>query len=141
MFKVKIVRQEAIQPKRITKHAAGLDCFAPYDFIIPSGTRMMINLGFAVELPPSTCGLLKSCSGLAIQFGLDVMAGVIDSDYRGEIIVLLFNAGSKPVVFKRGNKICQLIVVPILLDFKLIPFESDELLSTTYRGNAGLGAL
>ena len=140
MFKVKLNRQEIVPPRRVTKYAAGLDCFAPYDMTVPC-TRMLVNLGFSLELPTNTCGLLKPCSGLAVQYGLDILAGVIDSDYRGEVKVLLHNTGDKPIYFKRGDKICQLLVVPCFTDYHLIPFESDELLSTTYRGTAGFGAL
>lgn len=141
MFKVKLTRQEIIPPRRVTKYAAGLDCFAPYDFLIPSGCKMLINLGFALELQTNTVGLLKTCSGLALKYSLEVMAGVIDSDYRGDVSVLLCNAGENPITFKRGDKICQLLVVPCYTDYHLIPFDSDEQLSTTYRGTAGFGAL
>ena len=141
MFKVKLLQPYAIVPKRVTKYAAGLDCFSPFKFVLDAGERMLVKLGFALELQTNTVGLLKPCSGLALRYGLDVQAGVIDSDYRGEVCVLLYNTGRNQISFEQGDKICQLLVVPCFTDFHLIPLDSDEQLSTTYRGNAGFGAL
>ena len=78
MFKVKIVKQEGIVPKRVTKYAAGLDCFSPFDVEMKSHTKLLLPLGFALELQTNTCGILKACSGLAVKYGLEVLAGVID---------------------------------------------------------------
>lgn len=138
MFKVKQLRPTAIMPKRATPFSAGLDFFTPIDFIMAPGSRILIATGFAVEIPTNCYGRLASTSRLSWEFGIEVGAGVIDSDYRGEVKVLLYNHGDTSVTLHRGDKIAQLIVSPIIISCAVV---TDAALSSTIRGTRGFGEM
>lgn len=113
---------------------ARLDCGMQTAFI---GQRIVIDTGFAVEIPRGFVGLICSRSGLAAKHGVIVLnaPGVIDSDYRGELKAILYNSGDVRYDIKHGDRIAQLVVVPCLA----IPgIESD--LDETLRGDGGLGS-
>ena len=100
--------------------AAGLDLIAavPADRpveLVP-GARALIPTGIAIALPPGTEGQIRPRSGLAIRHGITVLnsPGTVDSDYRGELQVILVNLGSEPFVIQRGTRVAQLVIAPIL---------------------------
>jgi len=100
--------------------AAGLDLIAavPADRpveLVP-GARALIPTGIAIALPPGTEGQIRPRSGLAIRHGITVLnsPGTVDSDYRGELQVILVNLGSEPFVIQRGMRVAQLVIAPIL---------------------------
>ncbi|WP_197484155.1 dUTP diphosphatase [Halioglobus sp. HI00S01] len=97
-------------PKRGSEHAAGFDLQAAHAAEIPPGGRCLIKTGFAVRLPDGHYGRIAPRSGLALKHGLDVMAGVIDIDYIGDIGVLLYNTTADPFEIGEGDRIAQLIV-------------------------------
>jgi len=101
-----------------------------------SGQRALIATGLAASIPVGFYGRVAPRSGLATKQGLDVMAGVIDADYRGEIRCLLYNAGDEPIVLPAQTKICQLIIEKIITPTAVW---SDEI-SKTDRGSGGFGS-
>ncbi len=96
-----------------TKLSAGYDLSAITAGIIEPGKRQLVSTGIYLNLNVGTFGLIKSRSGLSCR-GIDVGAGVIDSDYRGEVKVLLCNNGEVPFEFVAGDRIAQLIIMPHL---------------------------
>ncbi|WP_313453498.1 dUTP diphosphatase [Stutzerimonas nitrititolerans] len=100
------------------------------------GERVLVPTGFAWAIPNGFVGLVRPRSGLANREGLDVMAGVIDSDYRGEVQVLLVNHGDRPVVIGYGGRIAQLVIVAHRNDTLV---EADSL-TETQRGHFGFGS-
>lgn len=117
---------------------AGADLYTPRDLHVPVGGAATIPLGFAMAVPDGYVGLVCPRSGLANRHGITVSnaPGVVDSGYRGEMIVLLTNHGDQPVEFIRGDRIAQLVVVPI----SWAQFKSVEHLATSERGTGGLGS-
>jgi len=97
-------------PTRGSEFAAGLDLQAAEHTVIEPGQRTLIKTGFAVQLPEGHYGRIAPRSGLAYKQGIDVLAGVIDIDYRGGIGVILLNTSHETFTANVGDKIAQLIV-------------------------------
>ena len=123
-------------PSRATKSSAGLDLWSIEDVEIPTGDWCACRTGLAVEIPFGSYGRIAPRSGMAVKLGIDVLAGVIDSDYRGEIICLLINHGNKLASIKKGERIAQLIVEKIAV---LDPEWTSELEGSD-RGDKGFGS-
>lgn len=129
-------------PAYQTAHAAGLDLLAAVPAASPvkiaPGERAMIPTGIAVALPPGYEGQIRPRSGIAIRHGVTVLnsPGTIDSDYRGEIQVILVNLGSESFEIRRGTRIAQMIVAPIL-QVKIVESVS---LDSTGRESGGFGS-
>jgi dUTP pyrophosphatase len=129
-------------PARQSAEAAGLDLSAatPEDapITLAPGERALIPTGFAVELPAGFEGQVRPRSGLAHKYGITVLnaPGTVDSDYRGEIGVLLVNLSKKPFVISRGERIAQLVVTR----FEPVEIVEREELSGTSRGEKGFGS-
>lgn len=126
----------AVLPKRGSALAAGLDLCAIEDVEIQPKQRALARTGLAVAIPPGFYGRVAPRSGLAVKQGLDVLAGVIDSDYRGEICCVLYNTGDEVIVLPAGTKICQLILEQIITPEAA--WVSD--LDVTARGAGGFGS-
>lgn len=123
-------------PIRESPNAAGLDLKSAYDVIVPKRGRCLIKTDLAVKLPPNCYGRIAPRSGLAYNHFIDVGAGVIDADYRGNIQVLLFNHSENDYYVKRGDKIAQLICEVIIYpDIKQVTE-----LDSTARGAQGFGS-
>ncbi|MFV0279652.1 MAG: dUTP diphosphatase [Rhodoblastus sp.] len=122
--------------------AAGLDLAcalgASEKIVIEPGARMIVPTGFRMELPCGYEAQVRPRSGLAANHGVTVLntPGTIDSDYRGEIKVILYNAGDEPFRLKRGMRIAQLVVAPIVQ----VGLELVERLSDTTRADGGFGS-
>jgi len=130
------LHQNAILPSRSTPGAAGYDLCAIDNFVVNPGARVVVPTGISVELPQGTYGRIAPRSGLAVKHGLDVLAGVIDPDYRGEIKVVLFNSDTRvPYVIRPGYRIAQLI-----LENFTIADVVEAPLSETNRGESGFGS-
>lgn len=124
-------------PKQATEGAAGFDLQSAIPSItIHSGQIVKIPTGFAWSVPFGRVGMIRPRSGLAARYGIDVLAGVIDADFRGEVIVLLVNHGDIPVHISEGDRIAQMVVQPCMVG---VTVESDVLPSTE-RGNGGFGS-
>src|SRR5690348_8490750 len=126
----------AVLPGRGSALAAGLDLCSIEDLSIGSKQRVMARTGLAVAIPPGFYGRVAPRSGLAVNKGLDVLAGVIDSDYRGEICCLLYNTSDTAISLSAGSKVCQLIVEKIITPKAVWAQDLDE----TARGAGGFGS-
>ena len=98
-------------PIRATTGSAGYDLRTLEDFTLVPGQRLLVKTGITFEdAHTDLVGFIKPKSGLAYKYGIDVLAGVIDSDYRDDIGVILINHGEKSVTFKAGNAVAQLVM-------------------------------
>jgi len=136
VIQVKAVRAGAQLPMRATPWAAGADLYAIEPFQLGPGERKLIPTGLAVEIPLGYYGRIAPRSGLAVKYGLDTLAGVRDSDYRGEVKVLLINLGDSAVEINGGERIAQLIIEPTAQG--RFTWAAD-LIETT-RGDGGFGS-
>jgi dUTP pyrophosphatase len=125
-------------PKYETDGSAGLDLRADEPFSLAPGERRLVPTGLAMELPPGHEGQVRARSGLAVKHGIALVnaPGTIDSDYRGEVKVLLVNLGQAPVAFARGERIAQLVVAPVAR----ARVELVEDLEGSARGAGGFGS-
>lgn len=123
-------------PLRSTPHAAGADLFAAEEAELAPGERRLIGTGIRLAIPEGHVGLIWPRSGLAVRIGIDTMAGVIDSDYRGEVKVLLVNHGDDPFRIGRGDRIAQLLVQRV----ETVQYFRCGELPETQRGENGFGS-
>ncbi len=129
-------------PKAATSGSVGADLHAAVekDLTIEPGDRAAVPTGIAVAIPSGYEGQVRGRSGLARRFGLTLpnAPGTIDSDYRGEIQVLLLNAGREPVTIQRGDRIAQLVISPVATP-EWEEVNSLDALGPTARGPHGFG--
>lgn len=126
----------AIMPTRAHDTDAGLDLYATEDILVPCfGSSVIIDTGVHVQLPPNTAGMLKSKSGLNVKHGI-TSEGVIDVGYTGSIVVKLYNHSDTAYIVHRGDKISQLVIVPVVIP----PIKVVDRLEETERGNGGFGS-
>ena len=139
-IRVKIMREGARLPAYGSTEAAGADLHACLEvpLTIEPGQTVFVPTGIALEVPKHCAGLVYARSGLACKRGLAPAnkVGVIDSDYRGEIFVVLFNHGSVAQTIENGERIAQLIITPVLQP----AYEMAQDLSDTSRGEGGFGS-
>lgn len=114
---------------------AGADIYAIEDHLIPAGKREMIRTGLMVAFDPGRYLEIRSRSGLAVKNGLIVMTGTVDANYRGEIKVVLFNTSDQDYQVKVGDRIAQMVILPIFTPI----FEDVLELPPTERGEGGMG--
>lgn len=136
----KKLNKNAIKPCYGSEYAAGADLYACMDdtVVIGAGITEFIHTGIAVELPAGTVGLVYARSGLACKKGIAPAnkVGVIDCDYRGEIMVALHNHSNQAVSIEPGERIAQMVVAPYIPAV----YEETEELSDTVRGEGGFGS-
>lgn len=125
----------AYMPERAHSTDAGADLRTPHDVIIMPQGSAVIDTGVHIELPQNTVGMIKSKSGLNVKHGI-TSEGVVDVGYTGSIVVKLYNHSEKPYFFNAGDKISQLVVMPILTP----TFEQVDEFEKTERGNNGFGS-
>jgi dUTP pyrophosphatase len=125
-------------PRHQTDGAAGMDLRADEPVDLAPGERRLVPTGLAVAIPPGWEGQVRPRSGLALRHGLGIVnaPGTIDSDYRGEVGVILVNWGGQPVHLARGERIAQLVVAPVA---RAVLREVDALPGTG-RGGGGFGS-
>ena len=137
---VKQLRPDAVVPRYMTDHAAGLDLCAALDAPVELAprTRAMIATGLALEIPPGYEGQVRPRSGLAHKHGVTLVnsPGTIDADYRGPVNVLVINHGHEVVTIAPGDRIAQLVIAPVSRAELIVV---DEL-SETKRGDGGFGS-
>ena len=126
-------------PTRGSALSAGFDLYCDADFEIAPGHRHLVSTGIALEIPgDGAYGRITPRSGLAVKHGIQVGAGVVDADYRGEVKALLFNHGSDTFSAKAGDRIAQLIIERCKMpDVTVV---TDRALSATERGTSGFGS-
>ena len=125
----------AIAPKRAHDTDAGLDLYATEDRIVEAKDAAIFHTGVHVELPPGCAGLIVSKSGLNVKNGI-TSTGLIDEGYSGEIVVKLYNHGGRDFTVNRGDKISQLVILPV----KYEPVEIVDEIGSGERGEAGFGS-
>lgn len=135
-MKIQLLTPDARIPVRGSEKAAGIDLHASEDCVINPQERRLVSTGIAVALPPYSYGRVAPRSGLAVKNGIDVLAGVVDEDYRGEVKVALINHGSEPFVISKGDRIAQFIVESITRPV----IEVVDNLEETTRGVGGFGS-
>jgi dUTP pyrophosphatase len=138
--RIKKIDDRAIVPTYGSEYSAGADLYALLDEkteIMPHETKF-IHTGISVEIPEGYCGLIFARSSMGAKRGLAPAnkVGVIDADYRGEIMVTLHNHSEKPATVEQGERIAQLAIVPFLK----AEFEESDELSDTVRGTGGFGS-
>lgn len=136
MIKVKKLHPDAKLPQRVNWSDAGADLSCVEPFTLAPGERKLVSTGLSIEIPEGYYGRIAPRSGLGFKHGVDVMAGVADSLYRGEYKVLLVNLGDAEIAFQAGDRIAQLIIEKI----GLFSFKWAEELSDTSRGDKGFGS-
>ncbi len=134
-MKVKKIALSAILPTKHHADDAGWDLYSVEDGLIPPGQTNAIRTGLSVEIPQGWYGQVKTRSSYGVR-GLIVTAGVIDSPYRGEIKVVLINTGNVESRYKAGDKIAQLLLLPV----PEVEWEEVTELNNTKRGANGFGS-
>lgn len=143
---VRLVHPTARPPQRMTAGSAGFDLYAAQSLTIPptrcepDGSaevgRALVSTGIVLQLPPGTVGRIASRSGLSAKANLEVGAGWIDSDYRGILMVEMKNFSSKPYHVSEGDRIAQLVVLPVVNARISVVADTAE----TARGVSGFGS-
>jgi dUTP pyrophosphatase len=136
---VRRLRPEAVVPERAYDGDAGLDLAACEQVVLEPGERAVVPTGLAVAIPPGYAGFVQPRSGLAARYGLTIVntPGLVDSGYRGEVLVVLLNTDREQAfTVEPGMRIAQLVVMPVPA---LEPVEVEEL-PETERGARGYGS-
>lgn len=139
-IRIKKLQQEAIMPTYGSAFSAGADLYVcePEAITIPAGKTALLHTGLAFELPEGYVGLIFARSSLGTKRGLAPAnkVGVIDADYRGEVMISLHNHSAADQVIEPKERVAQMVIVPFLK----AQFEIAENLSDTVRGNGGFGS-
>jgi dUTP pyrophosphatase len=139
-LKIQKIHPRVGLPKYESDGAAGMDlrAFLDEDVTVPPAGRVKIPTGLKIEIPGGFEGQVRPRSGLAINSGLTVLnsPGTIDSDYRGDLDIILINLGEKNVIIKDGQRIAQLVIAPVS---RAVITEADTL-EETKRGSGGFGS-
>lgn len=140
IINLKKVNENAVIPTRGSEFAAGYDLYACIDenIVVKAGETVKVPTGIAVEIPEGYAGLVYARSGLATKKGLAPAnkVGVVDADYRGEILVFIHNHSNNDAVIEVKERIAQLVVTPFLS----VEFNEVSELSETVRGEGGFGS-
>ena len=133
----RLAENELPLPQYATELSSGMDLRAAEDYTIAPGGRVAVRTGLQLAIPRDCEGQVRMRSGLALRHGLIVpnAPGTIDSDFRGELKVLVMNLGSETVELARGERIAQLVISPVV---RVTPVEVGEL-PPTARGAGGFG--
>lgn len=140
-IKIKKLKDNAIIPTKSTDEAAAFDLYAIEDFVVGCYRIVKAKTGISVEIPKGYCAVIRPRSGLASKYGIVISSsGIVDSDYRGEWIVPLYNNAGSNISsyyeFAAGDRIAQFLILPVP-EVELV--ESDEL-NVTNRDSAGFGS-
>lgn len=136
-MKIKLVNEYAQLPTRGSKDAAGLDLYCPFHIKVTADSQKKIPLGVAVEIPKGHMGLLVPRSSMSkTPLRCTNSVGIIDADYRGELSIAYENVSCNDYMIFRGDRIAQLIIVPIAV----VDVEEAQTLSETERGAGGYGS-
>lgn len=134
---IKFLTEDAHMPSRAKFSDAGNDLYSnDVRFTLLPGQRRLVPTGIAAAIPDGFVGYIKPRSGLAHKHGIDVLGGVIDAGYRGEIGVILINHGTQPVTFEQDDRIAQLVVQPVAA----VTFTGVTELPASERAGGGFGS-
>jgi len=139
---IKIIRLHSFDlplPAYMTSGSVGMDIYAAndQDIVLPIGARALVPTGFALALPEGWEAQIRPRSGLALKYGLTLLntPGTVDSDYRGEIKVIVINLGDQEYIVKRGERIAQMVFGKI----EKVNLLEEENIDKTERGTGGFG--
>jgi len=135
-IKFKKLNPETTLPSYAHETDAGFDLYSCEDYVLKPGERHIFTTGLTSEIPDGYFVVIKPRSGLAVKAGIDVLAGIIDSGYRGEWGVVLINLGTGPYEFKKGDKIAQ----GILLKYEQAELKEVKEISGSERKANGFGS-
>ncbi|KAL7741762.1 hypothetical protein ACLKA6_000371 [Drosophila palustris] len=130
------ITANALEPVRGSEKAAGFDLRSAYDLVVPARGKAIVKTDLQVQVPEGSYGRVAPRSGLAVKNFIDVGAGVVDEDYRGNLGVVLFNHADVDFEVKRGDRIAQFICERIFYP----ELEQVDKLEDTVRGEAGFGS-
>jgi dUTP pyrophosphatase len=133
---VKKLVDNAVTPARGSEGAAGYDLSSVVDIKVPALGRVAVSTGLSIRVPDGTYGRISPRSGLAYKYGIDVLAGVLDFDYTGEVIVILYNTTDRDYIIYAGDRVAQLILEKIETPDVAIVLELED----TARGAGGFGS-
>lgn len=136
ILKIKKLHVDAKMPSYAHHDDAGFDLFSLENCKVKVGERVAVPTGIAMEIPEGFVGLIWDKSGLAVKHGINTIAGVVDSSYRGEVVVALVNNGESDYTFEKGHKVAQMIIQKK----ETVQFEEVKELSDTVRGAGGFGS-
>ena len=136
-LRFKKLLNSAKTPKKGSLYAAGYDLYSPIETILHPGNRSLIKTGISIDIPNNLYGRIAPRSGLAFKYGINTLAGVIDSDYTGDIGVILYNTGKEAYKINKGDKIAQIIFTKIENNFEFIEINN---IKKTDRSNKGYGS-
>jgi len=146
VLRIKLADPGARVPTKMTSGSAGLDLYAAESVVVPPTRcepdgraevgRALVSAGIMIELPSGTVGRIAARSGLSVRSNIETGAGWIDSDYRGLVMVELKNLSSKPYLVQQGDRVAQLVVLPVVEVEAEVVADLEE----TARGPAGFGS-
>jgi dUTP pyrophosphatase len=135
-LRIQKILPEAKIPASPYRGDAGMDIFSVEEVSIAPGEKAAIKTGLKLAIPEGYAGFVWDKSGLAVKHHIKTMAGVIDSNYRGELMIVLTNLGKEPYLVEKGSKIAQLIAAPIAVPEVV----EEEINDETERGEGGFGS-
>jgi dUTP pyrophosphatase len=136
VVKVKLIDDSAKTPTKSNITDAGFDLSSVENTVIAPQSRKTVKTGVSLEMPDTMAGLIWPRSGLSVKSGIDVLAGVIDAGYRGEIMVCLYNTSQDVVEIKHGDRIAQIIFQEV----PVVTMEVHSTLGSSQRGDNGFGS-
>jgi len=135
-LRIQKLHEDAITPQYALDGDAGMDIFSMEHRALGPGERARVLTGIAMEIPYGYVGLIWEKSGLAVNHGIQTMGGVIDSGYRGEVVVTVYNASDTVHTFEKGDKVGQMLIQKV----ESPGIEVVDTLSESERGEAGFGS-
>ncbi len=134
--KIKKLKENAIVPRYAHEGDAAMDLFSTENYLVLAGTRQLVSIGIAMELPEGYFASIRDKSGLAYRKGITLLGGVIEYTYRGEYGVIVLNTGDEDFEIKAGDKIAQVVIAPVAT----AEVEVVEDLGETARGDGAWGS-
>ncbi len=132
---VKKINNEAVLPTRAHSYDAGMDLYVNGRQVITAHTTVAVPTGISMEIPEGFVGLIWDKSSIGAK-GLKTLGGVVDSEYRGEVKVVVHNLNNEDIIFEHGQKIAQMLIQKV----ELVDIEEVTDLSSTVRGEGGFGS-
>lgn len=136
VLRFKKLTENAFSPSKGSKWAAGYDLMSAYDLVVPAQGKALVKTDIQIDLPEGCYGRVAPRSGLSWKNHIDVAAGVIDRDYRGNVGVVLFNHAKTELTVKKGDRVAQLICERIVYP----ELQEVEEIEDTERGDGGFGS-
>lgn len=137
-LRVSLLRAGAVPPRRGSAWAAGYDLAASAACVVPAASQALVETGLVVMVPLGTYGRVAPRSGLAVKHGITVGAGVVDADYRGELMVVLFNHSKKDFAVAAGDRVAQLVLERIVTP--AVELVAPAAVDATARGAGAFGS-